>query len=92
MYAAMATTWNILGGFTGYVSIGHSAIFGLGAYGTGLMVTRLDVPWTVATGADYLYAATSGRRPPGTARLNAYQARVIHRAADEAVGIGTRAA
>lgn len=48
MYAAMATSWNILGGFTGYVSIGHSAFFGLGAYGTGLMVTRLDVPWMVA--------------------------------------------
>ena len=48
----------------------------------------VDVPWTVATGADYLYAATSGRRPPGTARINAYLARVIHRAADdEAVNV-----
>ena len=25
-----------------------------------------DVPWRVATGADFLYAATQGRRPPGT--------------------------
>ncbi|MFG2073355.1 branched-chain amino acid ABC transporter permease [Nonomuraea maritima] len=48
MYAAMATSWNLLGGFTGYVSLGHSAFFGLGAYGTGLLVTRLDVPWAVA--------------------------------------------
>ncbi|MEO3791578.1 branched-chain amino acid ABC transporter permease [Nonomuraea sp. B10E15] len=48
MYAAMATSWNLLGGFTGYVSLGHSAFFGLGAYGTGLLVTRLDVPWALA--------------------------------------------
>ena len=30
MYAVMATSWNLLGGFTGYVSLGHSAFFGLG--------------------------------------------------------------
>lgn len=48
MYAAMSTSWNLLGGFTGYVSLGHSAFFGLGAYGTGLLVVRLGVPWVVA--------------------------------------------
>lgn len=48
MYAVMATSWNILGGFTGYVSLGHSAFFGLGAYGTGLLVTRAGWPWPVA--------------------------------------------
>ncbi|MBB5082924.1 branched-chain amino acid ABC transporter permease [Nonomuraea endophytica] len=48
MYAAMATSWNILGGFTGYVSLGHSAFFGLGAYGTGLLITRAGMPWVLA--------------------------------------------
>ncbi|MFI7633596.1 branched-chain amino acid ABC transporter permease [Nonomuraea sp. NPDC049400] len=48
MYAAMSTSWNLLGGFTGYVSLGHSTFFGLGAYGTGLLVIRLGVPWAVA--------------------------------------------
>jgi branched-chain amino acid transport system permease protein len=48
MYAAMATSWNLLGGFTGYVSLGHSAFFGLGAYGTGLLVVRAGLPWGVA--------------------------------------------
>ncbi|WP_433431060.1 branched-chain amino acid ABC transporter permease [Nonomuraea sp. CA-141351] len=48
MYAAMSTSWNLLGGFTGYVSLGHSTFFGLGAYGTGLLVIRLGVPWVVA--------------------------------------------
>ncbi|MBE1585744.1 branched-chain amino acid ABC transporter permease [Nonomuraea angiospora] len=48
MYAAMSTSWNLLGGFTGYVSLGHSAFFGLGAYGTGLLIVRLGVPWVAA--------------------------------------------
>ncbi|WP_431911498.1 branched-chain amino acid ABC transporter permease [Nonomuraea jabiensis] len=48
MYAAMSTSWNLLGGFTGYVSLGHSAFFGLGAYGTGLLIVRLGVPWVTA--------------------------------------------
>ncbi|GAA0912899.1 branched-chain amino acid ABC transporter permease [Nonomuraea longicatena] len=48
MYAVTATSWNILGGFTGYVSLGHSAFFGLGAYGTGLLVTRAGWPWPLA--------------------------------------------
>lgn len=32
MFAIMATSWNIMGGYTGYKSLGHSAFFGLGAY------------------------------------------------------------
>jgi branched-chain amino acid transport system permease protein len=32
MAAAMATSWNILGGYSGYVSLGHAAFFGLGGY------------------------------------------------------------
>ena len=32
MYATMATSWNIMGGYTGYKSLGHSAFYGLGAY------------------------------------------------------------
>ncbi|MFF3443081.1 branched-chain amino acid ABC transporter permease [Streptosporangium sp. NPDC002721] len=48
MYAVMATSWNLLGGFTGYVSLGHSAFFGLGAYGTGLLITRAGWNWVLA--------------------------------------------
>ncbi|MGH2774524.1 MAG: branched-chain amino acid ABC transporter permease [Actinomycetota bacterium] len=44
MSMALAMSWNIMGGFTGYVSLGHSAFFGLGAYFTGVTVTRLDLP------------------------------------------------
>lgn len=32
LYAAMATAWNLIGGYAGYPSLGHAAFFGLGAY------------------------------------------------------------
>lgn len=43
MYAALASSWNIMGGLTGYISLGHSFFFGLGAYFTGLTANRLDL-------------------------------------------------
>lgn len=48
MYAALSTSWNLIGGFTGYVSLGHAAFFGLGAYGTAIGVVRLDLAHVVA--------------------------------------------
>ncbi|HEY0987167.1 MAG TPA: branched-chain amino acid ABC transporter permease [Kofleriaceae bacterium] len=35
MYIAMATSWNIIGGYAGYISLGHSAFYGIGGYVTG---------------------------------------------------------
>jgi branched-chain amino acid transport system permease protein len=32
MFAAMASAWNLVGGFAGYPSLGHAAFFGIGAY------------------------------------------------------------
>jgi branched-chain amino acid transport system permease protein len=43
-YAVLSTSWNFVGGFTGYISLGHGALFGLGAYGTGLLVTKAGTP------------------------------------------------
>jgi branched-chain amino acid transport system permease protein len=36
MYAAMSSSWNLVGGFAGYPSLGHAAFFGFGAYAVGL--------------------------------------------------------
>lgn len=47
-YACTATSWNFMGGFTGYISLGHAAWFGLGAYGTGILVRDLGLPSFVA--------------------------------------------
>ncbi len=37
MWAVIGMAWNILGGFTGQVSFGHAAFFGVGAYTAGLI-------------------------------------------------------
>jgi branched-chain amino acid transport system permease protein len=44
MYVGLATAWNVMGGYTGYVSLGHAGFFGIGAYTLGLLVNHLGVP------------------------------------------------
>jgi ABC-type branched-subunit amino acid transport system permease subunit len=41
MYVGLATAWNVMGGYTGYISLGHAGFFGIGAYALGLFVDRL---------------------------------------------------
>jgi branched-chain amino acid transport system permease protein len=36
MYAALATAWNLFSGYTGYITLGQAAFFGLGAYTLGI--------------------------------------------------------
>jgi branched-chain amino acid transport system permease protein len=46
IFASAAAAWNLLGGFMGQVSFGHSIFFGIGAYSTGFLLARHDVvPW-----------------------------------------------
>ncbi|MEY9853104.1 branched-chain amino acid transport system permease protein [Leifsonia sp. EB41] len=40
MYAALSSSWNIVGGFAGYPSLGHAAFFGIGAYAIGITFTN----------------------------------------------------
>jgi branched-chain amino acid transport system permease protein len=44
--AAMASAWNLIGGFTGYASFGQVAFFGLGGYATGYAMVNLG--WSFA--------------------------------------------
>ncbi|MFQ5830686.1 MAG: branched-chain amino acid ABC transporter permease, partial [Candidatus Methylomirabilia bacterium] len=48
MYIALASSWNIISGYTGYVSFGHVAFFGVGAYVCAIMITRQGMPWVPA--------------------------------------------
>jgi branched-chain amino acid transport system permease protein len=41
MWAIIGMAWNLLGGFTGLVSFGHAAFFGLGAYCAGILYQNL---------------------------------------------------
>jgi ABC-type branched-subunit amino acid transport system ATPase component/ABC-type branched-subunit amino acid transport system permease subunit len=43
LLALMASGWNIMAGFTGYVSIGQSAFLGIGAYTVALLALRTGV-------------------------------------------------
>ncbi len=46
LYASMAQSWNIISGYGGQVSFGHSVFFGIGAYGAALSVVTFEsLPW-----------------------------------------------
>jgi branched-chain amino acid transport system permease protein len=57
MWIALAQSWNLISGLTGYVSFGHVAFFGMGAYSTGILIARLAWPWPIAALAGGLMAA-----------------------------------
>ncbi|MEO7241464.1 MAG: branched-chain amino acid ABC transporter ATP-binding protein/permease [Variovorax sp.] len=52
-WIALATSWNLLSGYSGYFSFGHGAFFGIGMYTTATLTTRFDVPflWTLPAAA-----------------------------------------
>jgi branched-chain amino acid transport system permease protein len=41
MWIAMSSSWNLIGGFTGYISLGHNVFYGIGGYASGLMLVYL---------------------------------------------------
>src|SRR6516165_7624545 len=46
IWAIMGLSWNILSGYTGLVSFGHAAFFGLGAYTVTIALVHFDItPW-----------------------------------------------
>ncbi len=52
-WVILATSWNILSGYSGYFSFGHGAFFGAGTYATATLASRFDVPflWTLPVAA-----------------------------------------
>lgn len=48
-WVALATSWNLLSGYSGYFSFGHGAFFGIGMYTTATLATKMDMPflWTL---------------------------------------------
>lgn len=43
MYVALGSSWNLIGGFGGYTSLGQAAFFGFGAYTLGLLLEHLKI-------------------------------------------------
>ncbi len=52
-WIVLATSWNILSGYSGYFSFGHGAFFGAGLYTTATLAGNLGVPflWTLPAAA-----------------------------------------
>lgn len=69
LWGALASAWNVAGGYAGQVSLGHSAFFGIGAYSAALMAIHLDgstwvamlIGGVVATGAGLIIGYLSNR-------------------------------
>ena len=59
-WVVLATSWNILSGYSGYFSFGHGAFFGAGIYTSANLMARYDWPflWTLPAAA--LVAAVLG--------------------------------
>jgi branched-chain amino acid transport system permease protein len=43
MWIAMSSSWNILGGFAGYISLGHGVFFAIGGYAAGLALAHWGI-------------------------------------------------
>jgi branched-chain amino acid transport system permease protein len=41
MWIALASSWNIVGGYTGYISLGHNVFLATGAYVSGMLLVEL---------------------------------------------------
>jgi len=59
-YVVIATAWNILGGYAGYVNFGTPAFFALGAYTAVFLIRSLQAPLPVLIVAGGLVAALLG--------------------------------
>jgi len=60
MYGALASAWNLIGGYAGYADFGAAAFLGIGAYTTGALMTRAHVPFPAALLAAGALAAAAG--------------------------------
>ena len=65
IWAVMGLSWNLLSGYTGLVSFGHAAFFGLGAYTVTIALVRFDVtPWLGIPMGMIVGAAAERREAP----------------------------
>lgn len=41
MWIALTSSWNLIGGYTGYTDLGHTVFFGIGGYTAGILMVHL---------------------------------------------------
>jgi branched-chain amino acid transport system permease protein len=59
-FVILATAWNILGGYTGYVNFGSAAFFAIGAYSTVVLYNAYKAPLPVMIVVGTLVAGVAG--------------------------------
>lgn len=59
-YVMMASSWNLLAGYTGQVSFAHAAFAGIGAYTSGILAANMGIPSLVGLPIAVLLAAGLG--------------------------------
>ena len=59
-WIVLATSWNILSGYSGYFSFGHGAFFGTGLYTSATLMARFDWPFLYTLPAAALLACVLG--------------------------------
>ena len=59
-FVILATAWNILGGYTGYVNFGSAAFFAIGAYSTVALYNAFKAPLLLMIVAGTLVAGVAG--------------------------------
>jgi branched-chain amino acid transport system permease protein len=73
MYVALASSWNIIGGFTGYPSFATAAFFGIGAYASGILRARtglfLPLAWLCGSASAIVFSLMVG---PAILRLRGH--------------------
>ena len=75
MFIAMATSWNLIGGYTGYTSLGHNVFYAVGGYFSGMLFLALGIsPFitaplagVVSLGIGFLFGLVSLRTRRGPA-------------------------
>ena len=61
LYIILAESWNLIGGFTGYLSFGHVAFFGIGTYTSAMLFQKLGLsPFIGAVPAGIVSAVVAG--------------------------------
>ncbi|HXR58914.1 MAG TPA: branched-chain amino acid ABC transporter, partial [Burkholderiales bacterium] len=59
-FVVLATAWNILGGYTGYVNFGTAAFFAIGAYTTVVLYNAIKAPLALSIVAGTVVAGLAG--------------------------------
>jgi len=57
MWIILASSWNIISGFAGYIDFGHAVYFGIGGYVAGILVVKSSVPFALTVFAAAIVSA-----------------------------------